>query len=80
MPSMSVHGPALGDFLDGEVELVAGDEIDHRRALAGCRRLDRHLGADQADLEIRDSRPSAPRRVFTSEAKDGVEVWSTTRS
>jgi hypothetical protein len=44
---------ALGDFLDREVEFLAGDEIDGaRRGQAGLR-LDRDLGADEADLEPR---------------------------
>ena len=36
----------LGDLLDSEVELVAGNEIDGRGPLHAGLRLDRHLGAD----------------------------------
>ena len=44
---------AFRDLLDGEVELVAGDEIELRRTPRGCSfGIDRDLGADHADLEI----------------------------
>src|SRR6266852_2861475 len=44
---------ALGDLLDREVEFLAGDEINRaRRGQAGFR-LDRDLGADEADREPR---------------------------
>ena len=42
---------ALGDLLDGEIELVARDEIDRRGRFQALLRLDRDLGADHADLE-----------------------------
>ncbi len=45
---------AFGDLLDGEVELVAGDEIDVLAGLQAADRIDRDLGADQPDLELRD--------------------------
>ena len=41
---------AVGDFLDGEVELVAGDEVDRIRRREGLVRLDGDLGADEPDL------------------------------
>ncbi len=42
---------AFGDLLDGEVELVAGHEIDRRRLGQAGVRLHGDLGADQAGLE-----------------------------
>ena len=50
---MSAKVAALGDLLAGEVEFVAGDEVDRRSRAAGCLRLDRDLGADEADLQLR---------------------------
>ena len=44
---------AVGDVLDGEIEFVAGDEIDAGRVFQAAVGVDRHLGADQADLELR---------------------------
>ena len=44
---------ALGDFLDGEVELIAGDEIDGFRAGERFFRLHGDLGADEADQDVR---------------------------
>src|SRR5579862_3629607 len=44
---------AVGDLLDGEVELVARDEIDRGAVLQRAFRVDRDLGADQAGLEVR---------------------------
>ena len=51
-----VPAAPFGDFLDGEVELVAGDKIDRRRALEARLRLDRDLGADEAGFEARIGR------------------------
>ena len=47
---------ALGDLLDGEIELVARDEIDILAGQQAAVRIDRDLGADQADLELRIGR------------------------
>ena len=44
---------ALGDLLDGEVELVARDEVDRRALAQALLRLHRDLGADEADLQRR---------------------------
>ena len=41
---------AFGQFLDGEVIFVAGDEIELGAGLHAFIRLDRDLGADEADL------------------------------
>ncbi len=41
---------AVGQFLDGEVVFVAGDEIERRARLPCFLRLDRDLGADETDL------------------------------
>ncbi len=46
-------GRVVGDFLDGEVELVARDEVDDGRLDHAAVRLHRHLGADQPGLEVR---------------------------
>ena len=43
----------LGHILDGEIELIAGDEIDHGRSLQARLRLDRDLRPDHADLQTR---------------------------
>ncbi len=40
----------LGNFFDGEIELVAGDEIDRGRGFQTRLRLDRDLRPDHADL------------------------------
>ena len=56
MPSTDGPVAALGDFLDGEVELVAGDEVDRRALRQAFVRLHRHLGADEADLQRRVGR------------------------
>ena len=40
-------------LLDGEVELLACHEIERRTGLQALLGLDHHLGADEADLEIR---------------------------
>ena len=50
---MALEFAALGDFLDGEIEFVAGDEIDRGRTLQARLRLDRDLGADEADFQPR---------------------------
>ena len=49
------RGPvaSLGNFLDGEVELVARHEVDRRALAQAFVRLHRHLGADEADLQRR---------------------------
>ena len=52
--------PLVRHLLDGEVELVAGDEIDQRRCLQAAGGIDRDLGADQTDLQSGDSPLSAP--------------------
>ncbi len=49
-------GDVVGDVLDGEVELVAGDEVHDRRLDQAAVRLHRDLGADQAGLEVRVDR------------------------
>ncbi len=49
----AVPVPSLGDFPDGEVEFVAGDEIDDRRTGQAGVWLDRHLGAHKARLQVR---------------------------
>ena len=48
---------AVGDFLDREVELVAGHEVDRRRRGEGLVGLDRDFGADEPDLGGWDSPP-----------------------
>ena len=59
---------------------LRGDEIERLRALLErAARIDRDLGADHADLELGIGRLQRA-AVFTSEANDGVEVCSTTRS
>jgi hypothetical protein len=60
-------GPSVGDFLDGEVEFVAGDEIDRRRRFQAAGRIDRDFGADKSGLE---------RRVHRFERLDGFDVGS----
>src|SRR5206468_209252 len=41
----------FGDFLDGEIELVAGDEIDGRRRAQAAGRVDGDFRADEPRLE-----------------------------
>ena len=43
---------AVSHFLDGEVEFLAGHEIERRTGFEALHRLDRHLGADEADLQV----------------------------
>ena len=45
-------GAALGDLADGEVELLAGDEIDRAGGGQAGLGLDRDLGAHEPDLEL----------------------------
>ena len=52
-PGDGAEFPAFGDFPDGEIEFVAGDEIDRGRAFEARLRLDRDLGADEADFQVR---------------------------
>ncbi len=47
---------SLGDLLDGVVELVPRHEVDRWRGFETLLGLDCHLGADEADLEIRIER------------------------
>ena len=49
---MSLPGQIVGDFLDGEVELVAGDEIDGGCVEEAFLRFDRNLRADESDLRL----------------------------
>ena len=49
---MSAHGSSVGDLLDGEIELVARDEIDQRRGVQAACRVDGDFGADQADFQV----------------------------
>jgi len=71
----------VGDFLDGEVELVAGHENRWPRRRANYpRRPTATLSADHADLEPRLQRLQGASATLTSLAKDGVEVCNTTRS
>src|SRR5207248_686877 len=44
---------SLRDFLDREVELVAGDELDRGRGAQRALALDGHVGADEADPQPR---------------------------
>ena len=44
---------AFGHLLDGEIELVAADEVELFAGLQAAGRIDRDLGADHADLELR---------------------------
>ena len=44
---------AVGDFFDGEIELVAGDEVDGRGRGERFLRFDRDLGADETDFRAR---------------------------
>src|SRR5262249_12065818 len=46
----------FGHFLYGEIEFVARYEIDGRRGAQACLRLDRYLGADHADRDLRIDR------------------------
>ena len=46
-------GLVLGHVQTREIELVAGDEVDHRRLLHRALRVDGDLGPDQADLQRR---------------------------
>ena len=43
----------LGHLLEREVELAARDEVDRGRGGERCRRVDRHVRADEADAETR---------------------------
>src|SRR5438105_14138928 len=45
--------PAVGDLPDGEVEFVAGDEVHRRRADQALLGLDRDLGTDEAEFDVR---------------------------
>ena len=47
---MPAQSSPLRQFLDGEFIFVAGDEIERRAGFHAFFRLDRHLGADKADL------------------------------
>jgi len=49
----AVPGAAVGNLLDGEIEFVAADEVERARRFEAFPRLDRDLGADEADLELR---------------------------
>ncbi len=49
-------GPAVGDFLDGEVEFVAGDEVHCRCGDEALLGLDCDLGSDEPDSDIRIDR------------------------
>ena len=42
----------LGDFLDREIELVAGDEVDHLRRGKAPRRVDRDFRPDQPRFKV----------------------------
>ena len=44
---------AVRHLLDGEVELLAGHEVERRTGLQALHRLHGDLGADQADLQVR---------------------------
>ncbi len=45
--------PAFRDLFDRKIEFLAGDKIDGRRSPEAVFRLDRNLGADKSDLELR---------------------------
>src|SRR2546429_8328650 len=53
LPIYAAEVASFGDLLDGEIELVAGDEIDRRRRLQALLRLDGDLCPDHADLQAR---------------------------
>ena len=76
-PTMSVQILAVGDFLDGEIEFIAGDEIERRARLSGCRRRSTAtLAPIRPTLSFGLAALSASMH-FTSEAKDGAEVCRT---
>ena len=52
-PLDAAPGIAVGDFLDGEIEFVAGDEIDGAPGDETFLGFDRDFGADEADLDVR---------------------------
>src|SRR5262249_6513309 len=56
-------GHLVGDFLDREVEFVAGDEIDSGRVEEALLRLDRNLCSDESDLRLRIDRLDHLRRL-----------------
>ena len=56
-------GHAVGDFLDGEIEFIAGDEIDRASRDEALFGLDRDLGADEADFDVRIDRLDHLRRL-----------------
>ena len=56
-------GHAVGDLLDGEIELVARDEIDGASGDEALFGLDRNLGADEADFDARIDRLDHLRRL-----------------
>jgi hypothetical protein len=48
----AVEVATFGHLLDGEIELVARDEVDGPRGVQRSVRLDRGLGPDHADLRL----------------------------
>ena len=52
-PSIALKSRPSATSLIGEVELVAGHEVDRRRGLQAAFGVDRDLGADEAGLEPR---------------------------
>ena len=53
---------AFGDLAHREIVVLRRDEIDRVRLLQALARRDRDIGADKADLDRRDWRPSARAR------------------
>ena len=77
---MALQSRPLGDFLDGEVELVAGDEIDGLASFPDCVCGSTATLAPTNPALSRGFAALSASMTRTSEAKDGVEVCSTARS
>src|SRR3990167_2767215 len=45
--------PAMRNLPDGEVEFIAGDELDGLRRTQGTLRIHRHVSSDEANAEVR---------------------------
>ena len=71
--------PPVGHFLDGEVEFIARGEIDDRRGFEGPWASTAALAPINPAFSPGFAALSAA-IVFTSEAKEGVDVCSTTKS
>ena len=79
-PAMLSNGKSVGDILAGVIEFLARDEIHRGRGRQRARRVDRDLGADHADHEVRDSRSLSSSATRASFKKEGALVCMMTRS